>query len=389
MFEPNQIIVEYTGEIITQEECEARMRTQYKDAECYYLMDFDQGMILDATRGSIARFINHSCEPNCRMIKWTVQGKPRMALFAGDDGIMTGEELTYDYNFDPYSTKNVQECRCGTASCRGVLGPKPKELKDALKPIVGAKRKLGDVVNDGMEAVKTQTKKRKVAVASGVRSAIASAKATAEDTLSNAQEGATTTLKSARASASDKLARARSLASSSINNISAKASQESLVNKSSRTSLRNNTTSRATVESSITEEATKDSRLRRRHTIVTYTHTNPLKTSTDSSRRKSDYTRLASNPSQSVNPHEPLLDEEDNTPKTTPSDNEIKDEGSDRKSTESQQQRPLSRSQSLKNKVGSVRKNVVRSVAGRHGTRAGSGNGNTKGKGKTIRVIDG
>ena len=57
-------------------------------------------MIIDATRGSIARFVNHSCEPNCKMIKWTVAGKPRMALFAGEKGIMTGEELTYDYNFE-------------------------------------------------------------------------------------------------------------------------------------------------------------------------------------------------------------------------------------------------------------------------------------------------
>jgi len=115
-FEANQIIVEYTGEIITQSECEKRMRTTYKKNEvcifldhlltiansmqCYYLMYFDQNMIIDATRGSIARFVNHSCEPNCRMEKWTVAGKPRMALFAGDRGIMTGEELTYDYNFE-------------------------------------------------------------------------------------------------------------------------------------------------------------------------------------------------------------------------------------------------------------------------------------------------
>jgi histone-lysine N-methyltransferase ASH1L len=57
-------------------------------------------MIIDATRGSIARFVNHSCQPNCRMEKWTVGGKPRMALFAGDRGIMTGDELSYDYNFE-------------------------------------------------------------------------------------------------------------------------------------------------------------------------------------------------------------------------------------------------------------------------------------------------
>ena len=63
-------------------------------------MVFDQNMIIDATRGSIARFVNTSCEPNCKMVKWTVAGKPRMALFAGDRGVMTGEELTYDYNFE-------------------------------------------------------------------------------------------------------------------------------------------------------------------------------------------------------------------------------------------------------------------------------------------------
>ncbi|KZF20518.1 SET domain-containing protein [Xylona heveae TC161] len=126
-FEPNQIIVEYAGEIITQDECEKRMKNEYKNNECYYLMLFDQNMIIDASRGSIARFVNHSCQPNCSMVKWTVAGKPRMALFAGERGVMTGEELTYDYNFDPFSVKNVQQCRCGASNCRGVLGPRSKE----------------------------------------------------------------------------------------------------------------------------------------------------------------------------------------------------------------------------------------------------------------------
>jgi len=124
-------------------------------------MYFDQNMIIDATRGSIARFVNHSCEPNCRMEKWTVAGKPRMALFAGDRGIMTGEELSYDYNFEyvsisdsgaiwlimssPYSQKNVQQCRCGSDNCRGVLGPRPKEKERIRESIsntnAGTKRK--------------------------------------------------------------------------------------------------------------------------------------------------------------------------------------------------------------------------------------------------------
>lgn len=133
-------------------------------------MDFDQSMILDATRGSIARFVNHSCSPNCSMIKWNVGGTPRMALFAGENGIMTGEELTYDYNFNPYSLKNVTECRCGADNCRGVLGPKPKEIKEALKPIVGAgKRKFQKMVEGAVEGVVGAVKRRKINVATSVK----------------------------------------------------------------------------------------------------------------------------------------------------------------------------------------------------------------------------
>lgn len=104
-------------------------------------MSFDQNMIIDATTGSIARFVNHSCKPNCRMIKWIVSGQPRMALFAGDDPIMTGDELTYDYNFDPFSAKNVQKCLCGEENCRGVLGPRPKDQKPPKATKLDAKGK--------------------------------------------------------------------------------------------------------------------------------------------------------------------------------------------------------------------------------------------------------
>ncbi|KAM6535671.1 hypothetical protein FALCPG4_005220 [Fusarium falciforme] len=173
-FRPNQIIMEYAGEIITEAECERRMTEVYKDNECYYLMSFDQNMIIDATTGSIARFVNHSCNPNCRMIKWIVSGQPRMALFAGDRPIMTGEELTYDYNFDPFSAKNVQKCLCGEPNCRGVLGPKPREVKppksdakntvkDAVKGAVKAgKRKLKELIGDDGGKDGGPAKKRKV-----------------------------------------------------------------------------------------------------------------------------------------------------------------------------------------------------------------------------------
>lgn len=173
-------------------------------------MQFDQQMILDATRGSIARFVNHSCEPNCAMIKWTVAEKPRVALFAGDRGIVTGEELTYDYNFNPYSVKNVERCRCGASSCRGFLGPKPKEAKDPLtsnkrssqkrperasekaskkreifdstsalnkNSITGTKRNFHKAFQDSVESV---TKKRKINFSSVIKTGLATAKAQTE-----------------------------------------------------------------------------------------------------------------------------------------------------------------------------------------------------------------
>lgn len=136
-------------------------------------MSFDQNMIIDATTGSIARFVNHSCNPNCRMIKWIVSGQPRMALFAGDRPIMTGEELTYDYNFDPFSAKNVQKCLCGQPNCRGVLGPKPKGIKPIKENIKvatkgrgkgkgkGGKRKLNELTGNE-ENVEPGSKKRKM-----------------------------------------------------------------------------------------------------------------------------------------------------------------------------------------------------------------------------------
>lgn len=103
-----------------------------------------------------------------------------MALFAGDNPIMTGDELTYDYNFDPFSAKNVQECRCGSDNCRGVLGPKPKDqkpIKDTIKDTVKAtvkagKRKLKELLggdDEDLDSDSRSPKKRKLKEAKGVK----------------------------------------------------------------------------------------------------------------------------------------------------------------------------------------------------------------------------
>lgn len=48
-----------------------------------FVMDLGEGEVIDASeRGSILRFVNHSCGPNAETQKWTIQGKRRIGLFA-------------------------------------------------------------------------------------------------------------------------------------------------------------------------------------------------------------------------------------------------------------------------------------------------------------------
>ncbi|KAK4543433.1 hypothetical protein LTR36_005576 [Oleoguttula mirabilis] len=144
-FAPGQIIMEYTGEIISEGECQRRMREEYQDKQCYYLMELERGLIIDGTKGSMARFINHSCEPNCEVRMVKVNGTPRMGVFAGEDGIVTGEELTYDYNFDNFG-KTRQICYCGAPNCRGYLSKRlnASEIKKAAKEESERKRKAAE-----------------------------------------------------------------------------------------------------------------------------------------------------------------------------------------------------------------------------------------------------
>jgi hypothetical protein len=126
-------------------------------------MSFEQNMVLDATTGSMARFVNHSCEPNCNMRKWTVNGQPRVALFA-ERAIMTGEELTYDYNFSPFG--KPKKCLCGSEKCRGIIDSRQKDIrkeakadaKESAKAVVKKRNTKTVVKKDKTKAVVKKTK---------------------------------------------------------------------------------------------------------------------------------------------------------------------------------------------------------------------------------------
>ncbi|KAL2465347.1 Histone-lysine N-methyltransferase ASHH1 [Abeliophyllum distichum] len=119
-----QFIIEYCGEIISSEEAEKRSQAYealgLKDA---YIISLNANCFIDATKkGSLARFINHSCQPNCETRKWTVLGETRVGIFAKKD-ISAETELAYDYNFEWYGGATVR-CLCGAANCSLFLGAK-------------------------------------------------------------------------------------------------------------------------------------------------------------------------------------------------------------------------------------------------------------------------
>ncbi|XP_039291207.1 LOW QUALITY PROTEIN: uncharacterized protein LOC111050219 [Nilaparvata lugens] len=127
-----EFILEYVGEVVSEREFKSRMASRYHSDTHHYCLHLDGGLVIDGHRmGGDGRFVNHSCEPNCEMQKWSVNGLFRMALFALRD-IRPHEELTYDYNFALFNPKEGQPCLCKSSRCRGVIGGKYQRLNQVL-----------------------------------------------------------------------------------------------------------------------------------------------------------------------------------------------------------------------------------------------------------------
>lgn len=114
-------ILEYKGEIISWAKASARMQND-DDPDHTFLFGIDEDRVIDANvGGNAARYINHSCEPNCE----TEQVGDRVFIDAVRD-IKPGEELSYDYQLtldEPHTAKAKRQhaCHCGSARCRGTM----------------------------------------------------------------------------------------------------------------------------------------------------------------------------------------------------------------------------------------------------------------------------
>jgi len=114
-------IVEYTGERITKAEAARReeqrlARRQRGQNHSVYIFELNARYDLDGrTRGNVARLINHSCAPNCRV---TVE-RGRIWIVARRD-IAPGEEIAFDYGLN-FSEWRNHACRCGAVRCAGFI----------------------------------------------------------------------------------------------------------------------------------------------------------------------------------------------------------------------------------------------------------------------------
>ena len=125
-------IVEYTGVLIRMSV--TRAREKYYETHGNngsYIFRLGEDVFIDATnRGGIARFLNHSCDPNCKTRIVNADGIHHVVIYAKRD-IEPYEELTYDYRLPYESRSKAIVCNCGSLNCRGYLNY--SELYDATE----------------------------------------------------------------------------------------------------------------------------------------------------------------------------------------------------------------------------------------------------------------
>lgn len=129
-------IIEYGGARISAKEADRRHPTNPDDPFHTFFFALSSGRVIDGgDQGNDARWINHSCEPNCE----AQEGKhgKRVYIVALQD-IPRGTELSYDYGLvlDGRITKALKEgykCLCGTPPCRGTMLALPEKKKKKKK----------------------------------------------------------------------------------------------------------------------------------------------------------------------------------------------------------------------------------------------------------------
>ena len=153
-----EVIVEYEGAVISYEESQRRHPHDPANPHHTFFFQIDGERVIDGgDGGNAARWINHSCDPNC----FAEEVDERIFISALRN-IYAGEELGYDYGLiieERYTAKLKADyaCRCGAPDCRGTMlapkrGWKPKLPRaDLPEPVVPKPKRKRKVAKDKAE----------------------------------------------------------------------------------------------------------------------------------------------------------------------------------------------------------------------------------------------
>ena len=161
-------VLEYTGPIVSREEADEIGTTTVDGHTHTMLFTIDKNKVIDGNRGGDARFINHSCDPNCEAIQYDDDSIWIESLRS----IPKGQEITYDYHLEvpgkiTDKVKKEYACYCGSANCRGTQiaasildkAKKKEEKKKAKKEKKAAKKSEKAKLKEEKKNKKLKSKK--------------------------------------------------------------------------------------------------------------------------------------------------------------------------------------------------------------------------------------
>ena len=115
-FDAHDLVIEYVGEVV-RKKVGKQLIVENKSQHLMWLSE--HSYLHAVNHDNVARCINHSCEPNCMVETWHVDGLARAGFFLTKE-IVVNKEITLDHNCSMHDHKDILifDCYCKIKTCR-------------------------------------------------------------------------------------------------------------------------------------------------------------------------------------------------------------------------------------------------------------------------------